>query len=1122
MVFKTVWQWISSQNSSNSMNKNIAIRHYQENLLAPMKSLTYTEMMKLADEICKQILNLNIHEQLIVLDREETYLTIPLLLGILQSRNAFFICNSNWPENMLRNVLLQLNPSLFIYQRQNENSIYQQIFHHATLSNRIFLDETINFVQNFNTISYPDIAYVVASSGSTGIPKLIYVSHQCILPNLIQLRSVFDVTKDDCLFRSTPLTFDPSFIDIFLAVHSGACLCTFSADIRRNPKMISSVFDQSQCTIAQMTPSFFRQIAPHCNILQLKTLVLGGEPFSFRENSIIHQMVQLNKRVINIYGLTEMSCWASYHLLNRTDLQRDQIPLGKPLDETALLLQPYLDDPTRTDCYQIVLESQTRWTRIGTERKFRFETDDLIRYDSSSDEMFYLGRRTLTVKRLGVMISLESIEQVAHQSNLLDQCACFMLNENFLVLLCKFKTEERVDQLERFLKSCLTEHFQPNRIVVIEHDLPLNTNGKIDREKLQSVYENTVEKTKNSTVEEIWQNLLRKLPENNASFISDGGNSLLALTFIEQIKQVYSTIDSAYLFDLVLHKTFEDVAKYIANPQEEKKTEYFSSSLPINAIPQSNLNQIWSIQRCSKVFLHDNHHPMQFYSSCFEQSSISTQSLILSWKCSMMKCIDASPLIVLLDNQREYVIIGSHAGLINAYLISNGELQWSFQANDRIEASATLSRNGLFVLIGDYSGLLYVIHCSNGELYSTYQCEGLIKTIPCIHSLLDLVYVGAHDQYLHAIQIQENSSKCMWKFGLKSSCASSPQLSADNTRLYVATLAGDVFAFQSNDGTMLWKRSLTKPIFSTIAIWKERFLLVGCVDQKLYCLTCETGEQKWTFETNGPIFSSPCLFGDKLFIGCHDEFLYAVNLSNEQQGVLEWKCRFPSMIYASPFVFDHGRMLIVGSTNGCLRALSSQTGEILCEIYIPGEGLFSSPICYRDHVIDLLPKKTKFVFGATNKQHADKHSFQYKPKQLEATLPSPEKQMYREELQFHMRSYSLLGKENPKLCDAPLRSKRQSSSLNVPRRQIRLRSSLKLSRDERDHLIGNTADIFASMVKSRRSLIFHFSQRSDIVDTKTVSKQSKNSSNKFFLIKSHFPLLIKDTQLSTDKQRSSM
>jgi hypothetical protein len=50
--------------------------------------------------------------------------------------------------------------------------------------------------------------------------------------------------------------------------------------------------------------------------------------------------------------------------------------------------------------------------------------------------------------------------------------------------------------------------------------------------------------------------------------------------------------------------------------------------------------------------------------------------------------------------------------------------------------------------------MLYIINCSNGTLYSSYQCQGLIKTIPCIHSSLDIVYLGAHDQFIHAISIQ--------------------------------------------------------------------------------------------------------------------------------------------------------------------------------------------------------------------------------------------------------------------------------------------------------------------------------------------------------------------------------
>jgi outer membrane protein assembly factor BamB len=57
------------------------------------------------------------------------------------------------------------------------------------------------------------------------------------------------------------------------------------------------------------------------------------------------------------------------------------------------------------------------------------------------------------------------------------------------------------------------------------------------------------------------------------------------------------------------------------------------------------------------------------------------------------------------------------------------------------------------------------------------------------------------------------------------------------------------------------------------------------------------------------------------------------------------------MIYASPFVYDNGRIVIVGSTNGCLRVLNTQTGEIICETQVDGNGLFSSPVSYQNLII---------------------------------------------------------------------------------------------------------------------------------------------------------------------------
>jgi non-ribosomal peptide synthetase component F len=102
-----------------------------------------------------------------------------------------------------------------------------------------------------------------------------------------------------------------------------------------------------------MTPSFFRQINTHCNILQLKTLILGGEQFPSISNQILQQMIKQNKRIINIYGLTEMSCWASYYILNENDSRRkDGIPLGKPLNETSIILQPFIENK---DYFQMIL-----------------------------------------------------------------------------------------------------------------------------------------------------------------------------------------------------------------------------------------------------------------------------------------------------------------------------------------------------------------------------------------------------------------------------------------------------------------------------------------------------------------------------------------------------------------------------------------------------------------------------------------------------------------------------------------------------------------------------------------------------------------------------------------------
>ncbi|CAF1094141.1 unnamed protein product [Didymodactylos carnosus] len=757
----------------------------------------------------------------------------------------------------------------------------------------------------------------------------------------VSLKSIFDVKREDYIFRATPLTFDPSIVDIFIGLSSSACLVTFSSTIRQSPKLVAGVLADSRCTVVQMTPSFYRQIRGHCLLNSVQTLIFGGEQFPYADKDLM-SLIENGKKLINIYGITEMSCWASYHFVTLENLRTGRIPIGEPLNDTKLTIKP------SDDCLSFT-ESDTRWTQTGLHNDkqiFSFATNDIVEHDNGS--IYYVGRKTFTQKRMGVMVSVEYIEKTALQSNLVSECGGFFKEDGTLILLGSFTTDDGPSKLSEYLQTHLPPHFIPNKIRRSYSNLPLNENGKIDRSQLARLYSTETDEFGLDIpliIDTIWKEILHKESDNTANFISDGGNSLLALTFVENLRSQSKTIDSTTALDILLHNTKNDLVNYL---KMGKQVENNVLNEPKDYVSKENIHQldeIISIQRCSKIFVHNYGEKMFEYCLSLKEHGIDikhkritkattkTTELQLKWKSSLEKCIDASPLIVIINDKQQLVIVGSHAHLLNAYEIENGTLIWSFKTNDRIEAGATLSRTGEYVLVGDYSGMLYIIDCHYGQLYGTYQCGGLIKTIPCAHRSLDLVYVGSHDHYLHAINIQNRNSTCVWKYFLDSSCASSPPLSADDSCLYVATLKGEVYSLDANTGICKWKSAVSKPIFSSILVWNE-LLIFGCVDQNIYCLNEKTGEQKWYLSIGGPIFSSPSAVYDitldrvLITFGCHDKKVYAVQIIHNQP-LIAWEHSFESTVYASLFGFErHDQWLtIAASTDGCLQILDTHTGK---------------------------------------------------------------------------------------------------------------------------------------------------------------------------------------------------
>ncbi|CAH1276512.1 unnamed protein product [Diabrotica balteata] len=156
------------------------------------------------------------------------------------------------------------------------------------------------------------------------------------LPSII-IRKVFQITSNDNIFWGTPLSFDPSLIELMLSLLNGATLTIVPPSVYINPSALSkTLFDVAKVTVLQMVPSVFLRWNEHTigKILQnssLRLLALGGELFP---KSLLKFDRDKKLLLFNLYGVTELSCWATVHQIDQNTT--DDISIGDCLNETVL------------------------------------------------------------------------------------------------------------------------------------------------------------------------------------------------------------------------------------------------------------------------------------------------------------------------------------------------------------------------------------------------------------------------------------------------------------------------------------------------------------------------------------------------------------------------------------------------------------------------------------------------------------------------------------------------------------------------------------------------------------------------------------------------------------------
>lgn len=451
---------------------------------------------------------------LVALQNDKSLSGLATMLACLVLGAPYTNIDANNPPQRLAHILGVCRPSLILCDAPPAASVCEAASSFAIPTLQLAdLPEADAADWGESPVTGTDTAYVMFTSGSTGVPKGVAISHASVLNFVAWSRVTFDITPDDVLTGVNPIYFDNSVFDFYAALFNGACLAPFTPADTKDPLSLVRRIDEAGCTVWFSVPSLLiylmtvKALQPS-TFASIRAIIFGGEGYPKRELSRLHRLYGSRSRLFNVYGPTECTCICSAHAITESDLADDKgLPtLGRiaanfdyaildgdqrvaPGDAGELCLigpqvgQGYYNDPERTAA--VFVGSPVH----RSVRQPMYRTGDFVR--ETEGQLWFVGRKDNQIKHMGYRIELEEIEAALHRLAYVTQAAVVYnrVRENFGHIVAHIATADAGTDAARLrgdLKSALPDYMMPNRFVIVE-TLPKNANGKVDRNALKSL-----------------------------------------------------------------------------------------------------------------------------------------------------------------------------------------------------------------------------------------------------------------------------------------------------------------------------------------------------------------------------------------------------------------------------------------------------------------------------------------------------------------------------------------------------------------------------------------------------------------------------------------------------------
>ncbi|WP_341716409.1 amino acid adenylation domain-containing protein [Micromonospora sp. FIMYZ51] len=336
-----------------------------------------------------------------------------------------------------------------------------------------------------------DLAYVMYTSGSTGLPKGVLVPHSALTSRIRAMARIPGLRRGESILAMTALSFDISLAEMLVPLVVGGSFVAVPVEARTDPDAFVEVVQRYAPDVVQATPSFWRLLlaAGEDSVPRLGRIWCGGEPLT---PALAGALLDRCDELWNLYGPTEATIWATAARVESPE----PITLGHPLPGAEVLLADgeillygaglaagYLGRPDLT-AERFVL----RDTPHGPRRTYR--TGDRGRL-ASDGSLRYLGRTDGQIKLRGHRIELGEIEAVLEEHPGIFEAVALLREPDrpercYLAAYVVAGEDLRPDAVRAWLLSRLPASHCPHHVEVVSA-LPRTTSGKVDRVRLAAI-----------------------------------------------------------------------------------------------------------------------------------------------------------------------------------------------------------------------------------------------------------------------------------------------------------------------------------------------------------------------------------------------------------------------------------------------------------------------------------------------------------------------------------------------------------------------------------------------------------------------------------------------------------